>query len=48
MACLWDESMFRTHPGEHRYDAVDGAGYLMLALLWHATGRRPPIRGLGW
>ena len=48
MTCLWDLAMFRTHPGEHRYDAVDGGGYLILALLWHATGRRPRMLSLGW
>ncbi len=30
---LWAGRMFRGHPGENRYDAVDGVGYLLLALL---------------
>jgi hypothetical protein len=30
---LWAGQMFRGHPGENRYDAVDGVGYLLLALL---------------
>lgn len=30
---LFTHGMFRTHPGEFRYDAVDGVGFLMLALL---------------
>ena len=27
---LWDGAMFRSHPGEHRYDAVDGVGWLVM------------------
>ncbi len=30
---LFDKNMFRTHPGENRYDAVDGLGFLFNALL---------------
>ncbi|MFO7946613.1 MAG: hypothetical protein R6V19_07355 [Armatimonadota bacterium] len=30
---LFTHGMFRTHPGEWRYDAVDGVGFLILALL---------------
>lgn len=45
---LWAGEMFRSHPGEDRYDAVDGLGFLMLALIWLQTGREPDARGLGW
>jgi hypothetical protein len=38
---LWDGGLFRTHPGEHRYDAVDGPGWLLLALLALETGTEP-------
>lgn len=45
---LWDQRMYRTHPGEHRYDAVDGVGYLMLALIRLHTGVEPDMLGTGW
>lgn len=45
---LYENDMFRGHPGEHRYDAVDGVGFLTLALLWLATGNEPDNMGLGW
>ena len=48
IAVLWDGRMFRSHPGEHRYDAVDGMGYLLLALLCLSTGREPNMMGSGW
>jgi hypothetical protein len=48
LATLFDEGMFRSHPGEHRYDAVDGVGFLLLALLWLETGRPPADMGFGW
>ena len=37
-----------THPGEYRYDAVDGAGYLLLALMERATGRPTDMLASGW
>jgi hypothetical protein len=38
---LWVENRFRTHPGEDRCDAVDGLGWLFLALLKrHVPGSR--------
>jgi hypothetical protein len=40
--------MFRGHPGEDRYDAVDGVGFLLLALLRFVTGMEPDTMGLGW
>jgi hypothetical protein len=40
--------MFRGHPGEDRYDAVDGVGFLLLALLRLATDEEPAMMGLGW
>lgn len=48
VAALFDNDMFRGHPGEHRYDAVDGVGYLVLALLALATGDEPDMMGSGW
>ncbi len=45
---LYENDMFRTHPGEHRYDAVDGAGYLLLSLLTLATGEEPEMYGSRW
>jgi hypothetical protein len=45
---LFEYGMFRGHPGENRYDAVDGVGFLALALLWYETGKEPPGMGLSW
>jgi hypothetical protein len=42
---LFVDGMFRGHPGEDRYDAVDGVGYLMLALLYLDTGQEPDGMG---
>jgi hypothetical protein len=48
IAVLWDGSMFRSHPGEHRYDAVDGVGYLALALLALSADADPDLFASGW
>ena len=45
---LFDDGMFRSHPGEHRCDAVDGVGFLTLALLALGTDREPDMMGTGW
>ncbi len=45
---LFANGMFRGHPGEDRYDAVDGVGFLALALLRLDTGTEPDCLGLGW
>jgi hypothetical protein len=45
---LFEHGMFRGHPGEHRYDAVDGVGFLALSLLWLDSGSRPDPLGMGW
>ena len=45
---LWAGEMFRGHPGEERCDAVDGVGWLALALMRLSTGEEPPLMGLGW
>jgi len=37
---------FRSHPGEYRYDAVDGVGILSLSLIWLETGQKPDGMGL--
>ena len=42
------QDMFRTHPGEDRYDAVDGLGYLFMALMDLATGEDGDLMGSGW
>jgi hypothetical protein len=48
VARLYVGGMFRGHAGEDRYDAVDGVGYLLLALLYLETGRRADYRGFGF
>lgn len=45
---LFAHGMFRGHPGEDRYDAVDGVGYLELGLIRLQTGREPDMMGMGW
>jgi len=41
-------SMFRSHPGEDRADAVDGIGILFNALIYLETGREPELMGFGF
>ena len=48
ISVLYQEGMFRGHPGEDRYDAVDGVGFLMLGLLYLHTGDPPDLMGLGF
>lgn len=49
MSVLFTGEMFRGHPGENRYDAVDGVGFLLLALIQLGAGQPPPdLMGLGW
>jgi hypothetical protein len=43
---LFANNMFRSHPGEYRYDAVDGVGILALSLIWLETGKKPDMMGL--
>ncbi|MFA9477642.1 hypothetical protein ACERK3_04970 [Phycisphaerales bacterium AB-hyl4] len=45
---LFAQNMFRSHPGEDRYDAVDGVGFLLLGLLWLERGEEVDAMGLGW
>lgn len=45
---LYFDGMFRGHAGEDRYDAVDGVGYLLLALLYLETGKEPEYLGFGF
>lgn len=45
---LFAHAMFRGHPGEDRYDSVDGVGFLLLAMLRMQTGIEPDMMGLGW
>ena len=45
---LWAHGLFRGHPGEDRYDAVDGVGFLALALIQLATGDAIDLMGTGW
>jgi len=40
-------SSFRSHAGEDRYDAVDGVGYLLLALIYLETSKKPDYLGFG-
>ncbi len=48
VSSLFAGRMFRGHTGEDRYDAVDGVGYLLLALLYLETGRQPDYMGFGF
>lgn len=45
---LWTGTLFRTHTTEDRYDAVDGLGLLMLALIRLETGQAPDAMGFGF
>jgi len=45
---LFENDMFRTHPGEHRYDAVDGVGFLLLSLIALETNNEPELMGFGF
>lgn len=45
---LYVNRMFRGHAGEDRYDAVDGVGFLLLALYSLETGARPDYLGFGF
>lgn len=38
---LYEGGMFQGYPGAHRHEAVDGAGYLFLALMALENGREP-------
>lgn len=44
---LFAYGMFRSHASEDRYDAVDGVGFLLLALIYLETGRKPDYLGFG-
>ena len=44
---LFAYGMFRSHASEDRYDAVDGVGYLLLALIYLETGKKPDYLGFG-
>jgi len=44
---LFAHGMFRSHASEDRCDAVDGVGYLLLALIYLETGKKPDYLGLG-
>lgn len=45
---LYVNGMFRGHAGEDRYDAVDGVGYLLLAMLYLDAGRQADYLGFGF
>jgi hypothetical protein len=45
---LYAKGMFRGHAGEDRYDAVDGVGFLLLALIGLETNRPLDYRGFGF
>lgn len=44
---LFAYGMFRSHASEDRYDAVDGVGFLLLALIYLETGKKPDTLGFG-
>lgn len=48
VAVLFSNEMFRGHPGEDRYDAVDGVGFLLLALLALDSGQPLDLMGFGF
>jgi hypothetical protein len=48
VSSLFAGRMFRGHTGEDRYDAVDGVGYLLLALLYLETRKQPNYMGFGF
>lgn len=39
--------LFRGHASEDRYDAVDGVGYLLLALIYPQVGKKPDHLSFG-
>ena len=45
---LYDYGMFKGHSGEYRYDAVDGVGYLLLALISISVDEEPDMMAMGW
>ena len=47
-AVLFDDGVYRGHPGEHRLDAVDGVGYFLLAAMGLYSEIEPNMRGSGW
>jgi hypothetical protein len=48
IAELYAHGMFRGHGGEDRYDAVDGVGYLLLALMYLERGQKADYLGFGF
>lgn len=48
VSSLFSGQMFRGHTGEDRYEAVDGVGYLLLALLYLETHKQPDYMGFGF
>jgi hypothetical protein len=47
ISTLFAYGMFRSHASEDRYDSVDGVGYLLLALIYLETGKKPDFLGFG-
>ena len=45
---LWAGEAFRSHPWEDRVEAVDGMGWLILALLCMEANGEPDLLGLFW
>jgi hypothetical protein len=45
---LLDGRLFQGYPADHRYEAVDGVGFLLLSLLALSTERRLRYYGLGY
>jgi hypothetical protein len=45
---LYAHGMFRSHAGEDRFDSVDGVGYLLLALIYLETGKKPDYMGFAF
>ncbi|MCM8759193.1 MAG: hypothetical protein NC906_05420 [Candidatus Omnitrophica bacterium] len=45
---LYESEMFRSHTQQHRYESVDGLGYLFLSLIAIETGNDPEMLGSFW
>lgn len=45
---LCESGMFQGRPDTHVYEAVDGVGYLFLALMFLETRREPDLHGFGF
>jgi hypothetical protein len=47
LQAFFEEGMFQGYPGSHVYEAVDGVGFLLLALLFLEHGQEGFLPGWG-